>query len=134
MKLLILMAFVACPTIALADPCEAPVDHFQAGDTFSGTVRYVGDGDGLCVGRTSDPSEWIEVRLGDFNAPELSQPGGKRAKAILRQSLGQTVTCTAGGARGPRVVSYDRVVAICRVGSERLGDHLRRFGSPEGGN
>jgi len=49
---------------ARADPCEAPLPRF--GESFVGVVRYVGDGDSLCVGPTLDPTSWIEVRLADF--------------------------------------------------------------------
>lgn len=67
------MLVFLCPVVpAYADPCKAPLPA-QAGVQFSGTVRYVGDGDSLCVGRTADPNTWIEVRLADFNAPEPHQ-------------------------------------------------------------
>lgn len=129
----LLLALLTLPTIAHADPCEAPVSHFRAGDTFSGTIRYVGDGDSLCVGRSPDPATWIEVRLGDFDAPELGERRGEEAKAFLSEHLGEDVTCVAGGGRRGRVVSYDRVIAVCRVERGRLGDLLRAGGSPEGG-
>ena len=92
-------AFVtACFAVpAHADPCEAPVPS-QVGVEFSGLVRYVGDGDGLCVGRTSDPNEWIEVRLADFDAPELHTPGGPAAKAALRAAIGAPTITTPSGA------------------------------------
>ena len=38
---------------ALADPCEGRLP--AAGQEFSGVVRYVGDGDGLCVGPERRP-------------------------------------------------------------------------------
>ena len=66
---------------AYADPCKAPLPP-QPGVQFSGTVRYVGDGDGLCVGKTADPSEWVEVRLADFDAPELHQAAGAAPSAV----------------------------------------------------
>lgn len=117
-----------------ADPCEAPLPS-QAGARFSGVVRYVGDGDGLCVGKTADPREWIEVRLADFNAPELHQPGGAAAKAALeRIALQHAVICTTERGRGGRVVSYDRVIARCRIGADSIGDLLRSTGVAEGGN
>ena len=62
-RMLLVTTFLslAAVTTAQADPCEGrlPTRH---GETFAGTVRYVGDGDSLCVGRTSDPNDWIEVR------------------------------------------------------------------------
>lgn len=117
---------------ASADPCEAPLP--AKGVTFSGPVTYIVDGDGLCVG---DKDGGIEVRLGDFDAPELSKPGGLEAKAALRSiAFGQTVNCKAcEGARNPnRCVSYDRVIAVCRLNGRRLGDLMRDAGVPEGGN
>jgi endonuclease YncB( thermonuclease family) len=102
---------------------------------FSGTVRYVGDGDGLCVGRTVDPNEWIEVRLADFDAPELHQSGGAAAKAALESiALHREITCAAERGRNGRVISFDRVIARCRIGTESIGDLLRRAGIGAGGN
>ncbi|RST86395.1 nuclease [Aquibium carbonis] len=117
-----------------ADPCEAPLPS-QAGISFSGVVRYVGDGDGLCVGKTADPKEWIEVRLADFDAPELHQPGSAAAKAALeRIALLSAVICTTERGRGGRVISYDRVIARCQIGTDSIGDLLRHAGVAEGGN
>ncbi|MCR6733994.1 MAG: nuclease [Afipia sp.] len=118
---------------AHADPCEGPLPS-RAGVQFSGLVRYVGDGDGLCVGRTADPNEWIEVRLADFNAPELHAPGGPTAKAVLeRLVLQREVVCTSERGRGGHVRSFDRVIARCRIGAASLGDLLRQAGVAEGG-
>lgn len=38
------------------------------GEAFSGAVRHVNDGDGLCVGRSSDPHSWIEALLREAGA------------------------------------------------------------------
>ena len=125
---------LAAATMARADPCEGrlPTRH---GETFAGTVRYVGDGDSLCVGRTSNPNDWIEVRLADFDAPELRERDGRRSRDLLtRLTRGRQVTCTATRGRSGRVVSYDRVIATCRLGRQRLGDLLRAQRAPEGGN
>jgi len=125
---------LAAATMARADPCEGrlPTRH---GETFAGTVRYVGDGDSLCVGRTSDPNEWIEVRLADFDAPELRERDGRRGHEILtRLTRGRQVSCTATRGRSGRVVSHDRVIATCRLGGQRLGDLLRAQRAPQGGN
>lgn len=111
---------------ALADPCTATLP--TAGTNFSGQVRYVGDGDSLCVGTSSDPNSWIEVRVADFYAAELHSPGGKEAKAALEQiAMGRSVQCIAGKR------SYDRVVARCSIAGFALGDLMRRAGIPEGG-
>lgn len=123
-----------CPTPAQADPCEAALPR-QAGQTFAGTVRYVGDGDGLCVGMSADPTTWIEVRLADFDAPELRSAEGPRAKAILhRIAFGLVAECTAKRGRGGRVTSFDRVIAICLANGRSLGDQMRSAGAPEGGD
>jgi endonuclease YncB( thermonuclease family) len=122
------------PAIAHSDPCEAPLPQ-HSGETFSGAVRYVGDGDSLCVGPSNDPNTWIEVRLADFNAPELHSPTGPQAKATLeRLAMGHQAQCVAGGGRRGNVTSYDRVIATCRVNGRRIGDLMREAGVQEGGN
>lgn len=119
---------------ARADPCEGRLPS-RAGQQFSGPVRNVGDGDGLCVGNSADPSTWIEVRLADFDAPELHSPDGRRSKAFLEQmAFGQTVNCEARRGRSGRVIVYDRVIAVCRIGGQSIGDLLRSLHAPEGGN
>ncbi len=133
-SLLILAALVAIPTMAKADPCEGRLPS-RPGQTFSGIVRYVGDGDSLCVGTTADPNEWIEVRMADFDAPELNEPNGRRSRQILIDlSRGRSVICTAQRGRSGRVTSHDRVIATCRLGGQRLGDLLRARRAPTGGN
>src|SRR3546814_8845938 len=69
------------PSPARADPCEGSLPS-RPGQQFSGTVRYVGDGDGFCVGSSTDPNTWIEVRLADFDVPELHSPDGLRSKVF----------------------------------------------------
>jgi endonuclease YncB( thermonuclease family) len=126
-------AVLALPSLAHADPCEGDLPA-RAGQSFSGAVRYIGDGDSLCVGQSGDPDTWIEVRLADFNAPELNSQGGRAAKAALeRVAMDRQAQCTAGGGRSSRVVSYDRVIAVCRIGGRRIGDLLREAGVEEGG-
>jgi endonuclease YncB( thermonuclease family) len=120
-------------TSAAADPCKAVPDHGAApGDLlrrpFTGRVAYVGDGDGLCVALGPSPSAWVEVRLADFYAPELSEPGGPDAKAALAGvAMGRTVTCR------PVKQSYDRIVARCELAGRSLGDLMRAHGVREGG-
>jgi endonuclease YncB( thermonuclease family) len=127
--LLGIATFVFCLTagqIAFADPCTAPLP--SQGSDFSGQVRYVGDGDSLCVGQSSNPATWIEVRVADFYAPELHSSGGLQAKAALeRIAMGQMARCRAGRR------SYDRVVAQCFVGGKSIGDRMREAGIREGG-
>ena len=124
-------ALVTClsafATSALSDPCAAPLP--PPGTNFSGVVRYVGDGDGLCVGASSDPSTWIEVRLADFYAPELHAPGGPQAKSALsRIAMGKVARCVAEHR------SYDRIVSACTINGRGVGDLMRGAGIAEGGN
>lgn len=123
---------------ALADPCTAIPDrgpmppYLHQGQRFAGPVVYVGDGDGLCVaaqpGRERDPSTWVEVRVADFYAPELHEPGGEAAKAALtRIARGKWAVCVADHR------SYDRIVAACRISGRDVGELMRSAGVVEGG-
>jgi micrococcal nuclease len=130
---LLFLALSAAP--ALADPCRAIPDrgplpsHLGKGRTFSGPVAYVGDGDSLCVALGAGPAQWVEVRLADFYAPELSSDGGREAKRALETiAKGRRATCTA------QKRSYDRVVAACKIGGVSIGDLMRAQGIGEGGN
>lgn len=129
-----LLLALAASGSALADPCKAVPDrgptpaHLQPGSSFQGPVSYVGDGDSLCVALGPSGGEWVEVRLADFYAPELSEAGGREAKAALEAiALGRQVQCRAGRR------SYDRIVATCRLGRASLGDLMRKRGIVEGG-
>ncbi|WP_309646015.1 hypothetical protein [Phenylobacterium sp.] len=120
---------------AAADPCLAVPDqgptpaYLSPGSSFSGPVVEVIDGDGLCVNTGGGPSDWVEVRLADFYAPELSTPEGRVAKRTLETaSLGRRLDCVAEHR------SYDRIVARCRLNGRPLGDLLRQDGAAEGGN
>ena len=127
-----IMLLTASP--ARADPCEGRLPS-RAGQQFGGTVRYVGDGDGFCVGNSADPNTWIEVRLADFDAPELHAPEGRRAKRLLELvALGRSARCEARRGRSGRVISHDGVIAVCRVDGRSVGDLLRERHAPEGGN
>lgn len=120
------LASACCASPALADSCRGALP--PSGTVFSGVVRYVGDGDGLCVGPADRPDRWIEIRLADFYAPELREPGGPEAKRRLeRLVLGRRLDCRAGRR------SYDRVVALCSVRGRDLGPALRAMGGREGG-
>jgi len=119
---------------ALADPCEAvpkkgpTPPHLRPGARFSGPVAHVIDGDGLCVATGPGRRDWVEVRIADFYAPELSEPGGPEAKAVLRRiAEGREVACVAGRRL------YDRVVARCRLDGRDLGERMWAAGVREGG-
>ncbi len=122
---------------ASADPCRAIPDkgpmpaYVARGMTFKGPVVYVGDGDSLCVAvgsRPQSPDNWVEVRLADFYAPELSKPGGREAKAALeRLVMGRRTTCFA------QHRSHDRVVAVCRINGRSVAAQMRSYGVAEGG-
>lgn len=119
---------------AQADPCEGRLPS-AAGQKFEGLIRYVGDGDSLCVSQSLDPQTWIEVRLADFDAPELHAPEGRRAKMLLEQiAFGRRAQCEARRGRSGRVISHDRVIAVCRVDGRSIGDLLRERHAPQGGN
>jgi len=127
-RLALAAAVVACAWAApaLADPCEGPLP--VRGARFAGVVRYVGDGDGLCVGPANRPGNWIEVRLADFYAPELHEPGGAQAKRrLIALVMGRTIICRAGRR------SYDRVIGSCELAGRPLGYLLRARGGTEGG-
>lgn len=129
-----LIGAIAATTPAHADPCKASLPS-RPEVTFAGTVQYVGDGDSLCVGQTSDPNERIEVRLADFDAPELHSPGGDGAKTTLVMlTLHRPVTCITERGRSGRVVVFDRVIARCWIGQTSIGDLLRQSGVIKGGN
>lgn len=135
-QVLCVLMFSACilPCTALADPCNfipergpMPVE-VRSRQAFSGPVVYVGDGDSLCVALGPSQSQWAEVRLADFYAPELHDAGGPEAKATLSRLVeGKTVKCIAERR------SYDRVVAVCRLRGRSVGDLMRASGVREGG-
>lgn len=121
---------------ALADPCKAIPDrgpmpfYLAKGNTFSGPVVYVGDGDMICVqARPGEKAGSVEVRLSDFYAPELYSPGGREARAALAGlTMGHRAVCVSSHQ------DRDRVVAACKVGGVAVGDLMRRVGVQEGGN
>ena len=129
-------SLLAClaPSIAVADPCDLIPERgpmpfeVRSGQSFAGPVAYVGDGDSLCVALGPSRSMWAEVRLADFYAPELHEPGGPEAKATLSRLVGgREVDCLA------QHRSYDRVVAVCRMQGRSVGDLMRAAGVREGG-
>jgi micrococcal nuclease len=146
-----LLASAALASPAQADPCEfipdrGPLtpevrDVIRRGNSVTGPVVHVIDGDSICVSLPPHRPgiDWIELRLGDFNAPELNEPGGREALNRVRGFLlpgsgrGRTLTCTASHR------SWDRIVATCRVApmsgpssGRTLGDAFRGMGVPQG--
>lgn len=134
------VAAAVLATKAHADPCKAIPDKGPApawlhrGASFSGPVPYVGDGDSLCIDVggfhpfAPKGETWVEVRLADFYAPELHDPDGPAAKAALERVVrGRTLICVADHR------SYDRMVAVCRINDQSVGELLRAAGVREGG-
>lgn len=121
-------------SVAAADPCRAITDEgwmpkgVTSGATFSGPVVHVIDGDSFCVAIGEGQEAWVEVRLADFFAPEMSAGGAKAKSTLERLALGQRATCVAGPA------SYDRIVAQCQVNGRPVGDGMRATGLSEGGH
>lgn len=126
------LALVA--SVAHADPCKFIPDAgpmpaaTRPGNIITGPVVYVGDGDSICVSIGQGPRSWVEIRIADFYAPELREPGGEQAKAAMtRIAMGRTVRCATGRR------TYDRVVATCTLNGTSLGSLMRRAGVREGG-
>jgi endonuclease YncB( thermonuclease family) len=134
--LALLVVMIAPPAMARSydhDPCTAPLPLVE-GARFVGAVRYVGDGDSICVGATPAHVSWIEVRLADFDAPELNERGGAAARAIARRALlGRQAQCVTVRGRNGRTGNYDRVFARCRIGGRDVGAILRAAGAVSGG-
>jgi len=130
-----LLGLAFAPGSAIADSCTAIPDsgaipsYLAFDKAFSGPVVEVIDGDSLCVAvgpRTG--SDWVEVRLADFFAPELSTASGRTAKAALtRIAYGKQATCVAGAG------TYDRIAARCRIDGQSIGDLMLAAGIREGG-
>jgi hypothetical protein len=132
-SILISAGLLLAPAVAQADPCEGRLPG-RVGEPFAGIVRYVGDGDSLCLGDTTDPAAWIEVRLSDFDAAELHSPNGRADRDRLIRMVGRRrLDCVTVRGRNGRVVVYDRVIASCRLNGRRVGDLLRAAGGREGG-
>jgi hypothetical protein len=127
---------LALPAAARADDCTAIPDdgtipaYLSLGRPFAGPVVAVIDGDSLCVAvgeRKGD--DWVEVRLADFYAPEISSPTGPAARAALQSiAMGKQASCVAG------LGIYDRVAARCQIDGQAIGDLMRTAGIAEGGD
>lgn len=129
------LVILAGSGVATADPCTAIPEvgptpsNLSPGSKFSGMVAYVGDGDSLCVALGPQPDSWVEVRLSDFYAPELSATGGREARAALEDVvLWKQATCVAENR------TYDRIAARCTINGQPISAMLRTAGVREGGN
>lgn len=81
---------------------------------MDGPARVI-DGDTLVIAHE-------RIRLQNFNAPEMDQPGGQQAKARLQAiTRGKTVHCD-GKARD----KYARLVARCSVNGVDIGKEMRQ--------
>jgi micrococcal nuclease len=124
----------ALSLLALAGTAEAETKCRLPGahTTFGGVVVGVWDGDTIYV-RTATCSR-MSVRIIDFRAPELSQPGGQHAKRVLSGlALNRQVSCKVAKGLYGGYRSYGRAHAICAVDGRGLGDSMRRIGVAEGG-
>lgn len=75
--LLILTALLLRPAVAKANPCEGALPN-RAGQAFSGAVRYIGDGDSLCLGPTPDPATLDRGQAFRLRRARTAQPHGPR--------------------------------------------------------
>jgi hypothetical protein len=111
---LLLALPLAVPAVASADPCTAPLP--PRGAVFSAPVRYVGDGDSLCVGPTAEGRWWNPgVRLHVRARP----PTGERENIALSQEEAPsrwTVELNPGGRPG----DANRLSAVGRDMAGRL--------------
>lgn len=145
-RLTLILALIATPATALADPCKAIPDslkapmpaYLQLGRPFSGRVVHIVDGDGLCVTASpfpSRPETWVEVRIADFMAPETNEAGGQAAKlALTAIALDARATCIPERGFNGKIRSHDRVIARCMIKGRSIGDLMRAQGIKEGGN
>ena len=100
-------------------PLLLPI-NMNAGEVLqhiSGPARII-DGDGLKI------SHW-EIRLFGIDAPEMrGGPEGRRTRAALEDLIGdRPVDCN-----GLNFDRYGRVVAICRVEGQDLGEEMLAIG------
>lgn len=128
------ISILALATPVLADPCTAPVDGYKPGQKIRGLVWYAGDGDSLCVGPSPNPNTWVEIREARWFAPELHEPGGRQAKAVMDRLVGHRAVCTVERGHNGSTRSYDRVIAACSVDGQPIGKIMARAGIAQGGH
>ncbi len=97
-------------------------DAFATKD-FTATVTYVSDGDTLWV-RADPGAPARKLRLDGIDAPEICQPGGEAARALLAQRvLKRRVTVSIR-----RLDVYGRALARLRLAGEDVGASMVRSG------
>jgi|GEM_PF-1076703 len=83
----------------------SPVSAFERGHVIAGTALAI-DGDTIEV-------QGVRIRINGIAAPELSEHGGRRSLATMRQAVdGQHVRCSLTGAK-----TYERHVGTCWTGT-----------------
>jgi endonuclease YncB( thermonuclease family) len=83
------------------------------------TVKRVIDGDTFEVKTKIGTFE--KVRIANYNAPELNQKGGTKAKNDLKKLIeGKEVTLVTKG------TSYDRVVADVRIKRKKVSNLMSK--------
>jgi endonuclease YncB( thermonuclease family) len=134
--LTLLLMLIACVMLVLmyggkgfaADACALPRAH----QTFAGQVVSVHDGDTMRVQRPGCGS--IRVRLGNWDAPELNQPGGRLQRdALTVLAKYRRATCTVVRGRSG-YASHGRPISKCRVRGRDVGESMARMGFQQGGN
>lgn len=97
--------------------------HAEAASRFTASVSHVTDGDTLWVlPDAGGPAR--KLRIDGIDAPELCQPGGEAARAVLTQrALHQPVRVTVS-----RLDSYGRGIARIQLAGDDLGALMVRQG------
>lgn len=97
---------IALVAALLALRLFAEAEQPRTDEAFSGTVRYVVDGDSLYLHGVDQ-----QIRLWGINAPEHDEPGYKQATKLLRRlALQKQVTCYRQDTD-----KYGRTVARCET-------------------
>lgn len=112
---------------AQAQECTKP----RAREHFAGQVVRVYDGDTLTLQRSGCGN--INVRLQNWNAPELKEPfGWTQREALTSLAKYRRAQCVVvRGRRG--YSSHGRPIARCSVRGRDLGESMRGLGFAEGG-
>jgi endonuclease YncB( thermonuclease family) len=105
----VLAGMAACSAFAPA-PARVQSDGGAGGDTITGTVTRVVDGDTFWISSAD-----VRIRVWGLDAPETDQPGGSAATAALTRLIsGQRLNC-----RQRDIDRYGRIVGQCFLADER---------------